>query len=249
MPTLRLRAALVLFAASLAGCAPVTANSAPPSLDGTAWILSSLPGHTLVGRQPITLHFEGGRVAGSDGCNRYSGPFTATGGALSITKAAASTMMACDEPLMQADAALSGLLAQPLTVALTRGPTPVLRLSTPAQQVLSFSGQPTLRSLYGAPKRVFLEVAAQTAQCSQPSATAGSCLQVRELRFDGKGLRKDPPGPWRPFDGSIEGFTHTPGVRNVLRIDRYERKPAPADGPAAVYVLDLVVESETVAGK
>lgn len=98
MPTLRRRAALVLFAASLAGCAPVTANSAAPSLDGTAWILSSLPGRTLVGRQPITLRFEGGRVTGSDGCNRYSGPFTTTGGALSITKAAASTMMACEPP-------------------------------------------------------------------------------------------------------------------------------------------------------
>jgi len=98
MPTLSLRAALVLFVSILAGCAPVTANSEVPPLDGTAWILSSLPGRTLVGRQPLTLRFEGGRVAGSDGCNRYSGPFTSTGGALSITNATASTMMACEPP-------------------------------------------------------------------------------------------------------------------------------------------------------
>jgi hypothetical protein len=38
-------------------------------------------------------------------------------------------------------------------------------------------------------------------------------------------------------------------VRNVLRIDRYERKPAPAGRPPVAYVLDLVVESRTVAGK
>jgi heat shock protein HslJ len=98
MPTSSLRAALLLLAASLAGCAPVTANSEAPSLDGTAWILSSLPGRTLVGRQPITLRFEGGRVAGSDGCNRYSGPFTTEGDTLSIKNAVASTMMACEPP-------------------------------------------------------------------------------------------------------------------------------------------------------
>lgn len=98
MPILSLRAALLLLAASLAGCAPVTAKSEAAALDGTAWILSSLPGRALVGRQPITLRFEGGRVAGSDGCNRYSGPFATEGGTLSISNAAASTMMACEPP-------------------------------------------------------------------------------------------------------------------------------------------------------
>ena len=98
MPTLSLRTALLLLAASLAGWTPVTANAAAPSLDGTAWILASLPGRTLVGRQPVTLRFEGGRVSGSDGCNRYSGPFVTRGDTLSITNAAASTMMACEPP-------------------------------------------------------------------------------------------------------------------------------------------------------
>ncbi|MCM8594024.1 DUF4377 domain-containing protein, partial [Accumulibacter sp.] len=63
------------------------------------------------------------------------------------------------------------------------------------------------------------------------------------------GLRKRPPGPWRPFAESIEGYTHTPGIRNVLRIDRYERKPAPAGAAAVRHVLDMVVESEAVVGK
>jgi heat shock protein HslJ len=98
MPIQSLRAALLLLAASLAGCAPVTATPAASSLDGTAWILASLPGRTLVGQHPVTLRFEGGRVAGSDGCNRYSGPFTIKGDALSITNATASTMMACEPP-------------------------------------------------------------------------------------------------------------------------------------------------------
>jgi len=44
----------------------------------------------------------------------------------------------------------------------------------------------------------------------------------------------------------VDGFTHTPGVRNVLRIKRFQRSPVPAGGSSLVYVLDLVVESETV---
>jgi heat shock protein HslJ len=111
MRTSSLRAALLLLAATVTGCAPVTANSATPPLDGTAWMLSSLPGHTLVGRQPITLRFERGRAAGSDGCNRYSSRFTATGDSLSVLGAGASTMMACDPPVMEQAKAYAAALA------------------------------------------------------------------------------------------------------------------------------------------
>jgi hypothetical protein len=161
----------------------------------------------------------------------------------------AATMKACEPALMAADAALAAALEQPLGVEVTRGASPSLRLSTASNQVLTFSGQPTLRSLYGPPKRTFLEVAEQTVECTLPSGDAGRCLRVREVRFDDKGLRKGAPGPWRTFADPIEGYTHTPGVRNVLRIDRYERKPAPAGRPPVAYALDLVVSSETVAGK
>jgi hypothetical protein len=130
----------------------------------------------------------------------------------------------------------------------TTDAAPSLRLTT-AQQTLTFSGQPTLRSLYGAPKRIFLEVAPRKIECKLPSGAVGECLQVRDVHFDGQGLRKGSPGPWRPFAETIEGYTHAAGVRNVLRIERYERRPAPAGAAAVRYVLDLVVESETVAGK
>jgi len=93
-----LPAALVLLVAALGGCAPVTAGSATPPLDGTAWILSSLHGRAPIGHEPITLRFEGGRLAGGDGCNRYSAAYVAKGAALSINPAGASTMMACEPP-------------------------------------------------------------------------------------------------------------------------------------------------------
>jgi hypothetical protein len=53
------------------------------------------------------------------------------------------------------------------------------------------------------------------------------------------------PGAWQPFAETIEGYTHQPGVRNVLRLKRFDRAPA-GGGASFFYVLDLVVESETV---
>jgi hypothetical protein len=108
------------------------------------------------------------------------------------------------------------------------------------------TGQPTMECLFGAPTRIFLEVAAQTVRCQPGAGAPAQCLQVRERRFDRHGLRIDPPGEWRAFYDRIDGYTHAPGVRNVLRINRYKRGQVPADASAYVYVLDMVVESEIV---
>jgi len=198
---------------------------------------------------PIVMSFIDARLSIRGACNQMNGSWRLSPQTQLAIGRLAATMKACEPALMAADSALSAALEQPLGVEVTRGATPSLRLSTTAQQTLTFSGQPTLRSQYGAPKRLFLEVAAHTVDCKLPSGAMGSCLQVREVRFDDKGLRQGPPGPWRPFAERIEGYTHSPGVRNVLRVDRYQRKPAAAGEAAAVYVLDLMVESETVVGK
>jgi heat shock protein HslJ len=63
---------------------------AVPSLDGTAWVLSSLHGRTLVSGTTATLRFEGGRATSSDGCNRYSTPYQAAGGKLEVLPSGAS---------------------------------------------------------------------------------------------------------------------------------------------------------------
>lgn len=196
---------------------------------------------------PIVMNFVEAQLSIQGACNQMSGAWRLSPRNELMVGRLAATMKACESALMAADKALADAMAQSLGVELTPGAAPSLRLSTASRQTLTFSGQPTLRSLYGSPRRIFLEVAAQTVDCPPSSGRADRCLQVRDVNFDEKGLRKGPPGPWRPFTGRIEGYTHTPGVRNVLRIDRYERKPAPADAPAVRYVLDLVVESETLA--
>ena len=71
------------------------------------------------------------------------------------------------------------------------------------------------------------------------------CLKVRSVQYDSRGLKTE-VGPWQLFYTEIEGYRHEPGVRNVLRVQRYERKQVPADASRYVYVLDMVVESEIV---
>ena len=45
---------------------------------------------------------------------------------------------------------------------------------------------------------------------------------------------------------NIEGYTHEAGIRNVLRVKRFNVKNPPAGAPSVAYVLDIVVESEVV---
>lgn len=193
----------------------------------------------------FVLRFDAANVSVTGGCNAMTGSWQLGPQARLTVGRLASTMKACEPALMQADEALAAVLAQPLHVQLDPGATPALRLVTPGGQTLALAGEATLASRYGAPTRIFLEVAAQTVPCQPGAGAATQCLRVRERRFDDQGLRVDPPGEWHTFHDRIDGYTHTPGVRNVLRVDRYERAQAPADASAYLYVLDLVVESAT----
>lgn len=259
--SLRLLAAAVLglpvIAAAQAASAPEPARrnadaALVRALQSNTWTLQSASeasGHpvegVLVPGHAFVMRLQDARVSIQGGCNTMNGGWRLSPqGQLTIGRLAA-TMKACEAALMKADAALSALLAQPLDVALQAGDKPELRLVSSAQQTLVFSGQPTFESLYGKATRIFLEVAPQTVECAS-GVMRGQCLQVRERRFDDKGLRIEPPGEWRTLHGSIDGYTHQAGVGNVLRIKRYQRRNVPADASAFVYVLDMVVESAVV---
>jgi len=92
----------------MSGCVSAQSSDAP-SLEGTAWVLATLPGRTWAGA-PATLRFEGGRAQGSDGCNRYNAPFKAKGSALDIGPRGVGTMMACAPDVMARAEAFSAAL-------------------------------------------------------------------------------------------------------------------------------------------
>lgn len=196
---------------------------------------------------PVQLDFTDGRLGVSNTCNRMGGGYTLEGQTLTVGRLA-STLMACADPKLAAlDAEVGKRLEGPLTLATETGTPPRLVLATAGGERLVFAGEPTAATRYGgAPERVFLEVAAQTKPCSHPLIPGKQCLQVREVRYDEAGLKVGEPGAWENFYEEIEGYAHQPGVRNVLRIDRYTRRDVPADASKYAYVLDMVVESEKV---
>ena len=197
--------------------------------------------------KPVQLDFADGRVNVSNTCNRMMGSFTLEGTTLTLGQMA-STLMACTDPKLTAlDAEVGKRLAGALTVSSTAGDTPQLVLTNAGGDRLVFEGAPTAATRFGGPaERVFLEVGPETRPCSHPLIPDKQCLQVREITFDENGLRTGEPGEWQNFFDEIEGYTHQPGVRNVLRIDRYTRADVPADVSRYAYVLDMVVESEQV---
>jgi prepilin-type processing-associated H-X9-DG protein len=202
----------------------------------------------LDGHRPVQLDFSDQRLAVSNTCNRLGGSYRLQGRTLSPGKLV-STLMACTDPRLAAlDREVGSRLEGPLLAELgEEDNAPRLILATAGGDRLAFLGQPTATTRYGGPpERVFLEVAAQTRPCSHPLIADMQCLQVREVHYDQAGLKSAAPGPWQNFYDPIEGYEHRPGIRNVLRVDRYTRKDVPADASAHAWVLDLVVESEQV---
>ncbi len=237
---------------------PTTTTPAPmpqtgAALGGQRWTLQDAtgadgariealfpPGRTLA------LEFAQGRVSASGASNRMSGVYRIEGGQLRAGNLAA-TKMACAAPLMQAEHALSALLAQPLAFSVQESMPPRLQLSAPDGAVSTWAGEQTAEVRHGGEgERVFLEVAPQRVACSHPLIPEHRCLQVRDVAYDDAGIRR-PPGPWRPMYEEIEGFTFREGERTVLRLKTFWRENPPADASANVYVLDMVVESERVA--
>jgi hypothetical protein len=189
------------------------------------------------------------RLSISGGCNGMNGGYQVSdAGALTVSQMV-STRRACPEPLMQIDAGLSKLLAQAVQLRQddTNPNTPQLTMRSADGSTLVWIGKLTPEAQYGAGTTVFYEVGPERLPCPHPLMRNATCLQVREIHYDAQGLVSAPPGAWQNLYQEIEGYSHTPGVRQVLRIKRYQRpQPLPADASSIVLILDMVVRTETV---
>lgn len=240
---------------------PADAKSPPadsPMLAGYRWKLESatdaqgkridalFPG----GDRALTLKFEGGNVGVTGGCNQLGGKYEVDAQGQLKTADLASTLMACDEPLMKADKAISDLLSKPQQARVEESAPPRLRLVSSSGENTSWIGEATAATRYGGPgETVFLEVAPQRIACNHPLIPNHQCLQVREIRYAENGVKQSPPGEWQPLYEGIEGFEFREGERRVLRLKKFKRDPVPADASSIAYVLDMVVESEIVPAK
>lgn len=233
-----------------------TAMTNSTSLDRNHWVMVEATDRSgaridaLFARpdRPLQLDFSNGRIGIVNACNRIGGTYSLEAGRLQVGRLG-STLMACSDPKLAAlDAAITGRLERKPRFSLRENAdAPRLELTADDGDRLVFDGRPTVETRYGGPgERVYFEIAAQEIPCSHPLTADKRCLRVREVRYDDNGLKAGAPGEWQPLSQAIEGYTHEPGVRNVLRLKRYRIANPPADAPAQVYVLDMVVESEIV---
>lgn len=267
---MRTLAALLAATVVLSACAPSNppAEAPPPAstpvggitaapdaqaLAASRWQLDSAVDATGRGidalfpapDQRLQLEFADGRVSVSGGCNRMSGDYTLAEGRLVVGPLGRTKMFCGGGVLMAADDAIAARLSAGGTLAIAGDGS--LVLTTDVGDRLDFTGTPTPQTRHGGTgERVFLEIAPDRVACHHPLMPDFRCLHVREVKYDADGL-KSAHGEWRFFYEQIEGYTHQPGVRNVLRVDRFEVPDPPADGSSVAWVLDMVVESETVA--
>lgn len=130
--------------AAIAGCSPMTATADSSSLDGTAWVLTSLAGRSVSG-PAATGRFENGRLQGTDGCNRYSSTYTTKGSSIQIGPKGATTQMACTPEVMKQAEAFAASLAGARTYRVNAGQLQLIGadgavLSTFAAQSQSLAG-------------------------------------------------------------------------------------------------------------
>lgn len=194
--------------------------------------------------QPLRLRFEDQQLSVVGLCNQLSARYTTAAEKITISPPR-STMMACgDELLTRYEYAVGKLLPRASSWAINNtSSTPSLTLNFNGDTTWTLIGTPTEETRYGSTGETqFIEVAAQKIACSHPLIPAKQCLNVRDIRYDTAGI-KTTVGPWHAFYDDIQGYTHETGVRNILRVKRYEQTQVPADASKYAYVLDMVVES------
>jgi heat shock protein HslJ len=108
----------------------------PKNLGGTPWLLEDLAGRGVIDNSHVTLQFMAdGKVAGSGGCNRYSGSVALRGPRIRFTPMA-STMVACAPALMDQETRFFTALTQADTVAFDKTGALLIRVKGEAKPLL-----------------------------------------------------------------------------------------------------------------
>ena len=98
------------FAAAVVALVLTGCGSGGDDLAGGTYTSTSATGHELVPGSTVTLTLADGRISANAGCNTMNGTATWDGDTLEVTGPLASTMMACEDALMQQDQWLSEFL-------------------------------------------------------------------------------------------------------------------------------------------
>ena len=195
---------------------------------------------------PLTLHFQENHISIANSCNNMGSTFTVTGNSLKVSDII-STTMSCGEQLNTLDSAISGLIAGTSTLNINnKAAQPQLKLTTAHGETLVFRGIATPETKYGSKaETIFLEIAPQTKTCSAGTRQM-DCLQVKEVKYDEKGLKTYHSSQWLNFYDNIDGYTHNSNEKVIVRVKKYTVKNPPADMSSFAYILDTTIEQERV---
>ncbi len=97
----------------------------PEMLAGSNWTFVSIGGVAVAADRPTSLQFDGTRLSGSAGCNRFSGGYSAADGTLTAGPLMA-TKMACPGAGMTQEAAFFKLMAAPVSLTFADDGTLIL---------------------------------------------------------------------------------------------------------------------------
>ena len=197
--------------------------------------------------KPLVLSFDDNqRLSIQTGCNNQGGTWKVEGDTI-VTSPLASTMMACADDLMQQERLSADIFSEkkvPFTLS-TQNDQTILTITDSKGQKYTFLGKMTAEAKYQSEgKIVFLEISPQTKSCT--GVAPQTCMQVREIKYDDKGIKTYADKNWSLYYGQIEGFEHNPNQRVIVRVKRFDIKNPAADQSSIADVLDMVVEQEIV---
>ena len=197
--------------------------------------------------KPLVLSFDDNqRLSIQTGCNNQGGTWKVEGNTI-VTSPLASTMMACADDLMQQERLSADIFSEkkvPFTLS-TQNDQTILTITDSKGQKYTLLGKMTAEAKYQSEgKIVFLEISPQTKSCT--GVAPQTCMQVREIKYDDKGIKTYADKNWSLYYGQIEGFEHNPNQRVIVRVKRFEIKNHAADQSSIADVLDMVVEQEIV---
>ena len=200
---------------------------------------------------PIVLNFDEQRLSIATGCNTQGGSWKAENNIL-VTGNMMSTNMMCSPALMKQEAFSASLFQvgkTPFVLNTTDVENPTLTLVSPTGEKIVFTGKQTAESKYQSQgETIFLEISPETKTCSTGVARM-ECLQVREIKYAENGVKTQVDKDWTLFYNSIEGYTHNPKERQIVRVKRFEIANPAADQSKYAYVKDMVIESEIIKSK
>ena len=98
---------------------------APTELAGTSWSFVSIGSTPVAGDRPTSLQFDGTRLSGSAGCNRFSGTYAVDGRTMSAGPLMA-TEMACPGAGMTQEKAFFALMRSPVSLSFPTDGTLIL---------------------------------------------------------------------------------------------------------------------------